>query len=166
MKPVPEKQILVICQSLLLNNEALWSCLAVGKWGHIPIVNSTLLTMIYLSHTAWTLTVGAAVYSWSGTSSLSAFLIWWGGCATSGIFKDVCIEKSHLMYKPFGYWWCIAKELHGFPVYALQFLDCRTEDAGRRPTFSDDFPAAIGYKMFPLKFSESKEDSRLTFCSS
>lgn len=144
--------------------------LQLGKWDHIPILNSTLLTVIYLSYTAWTPTVGAAVYNWSGISSLCAFLIWSGGCtATSGIFKDVCIEKSHPMYKPFGYWWCIAKKLHGFPVYALQFLDCKTEDAGRTPTFSDNFPAAVkyaGYKMFLLKFSESKEDSHLTFCSS
>lgn len=88
----------------------------------------------------------------------------WGGCpATSGIFKDVCIEKSHSTYKPFGCWWCIAKKLHGLPLHALQFLDRRTEDAGRRLTFSSGLPAATGYKMFLLKFSESKENPNFTF---
>lgn len=133
--------------------------LQLGKWDLTPTINSTLLTRIYFSYTVWTLTVGAAVYNWSGISSLWLCLsnaMGWVYTATSGIFKDVCIENSHPMYKPFGYWWFIAKRLHWFPIYALQFLDCRTEDASRRPTFSDDFPAAKGSKMILLKFSEKE----------
>lgn len=145
--------------------------LQLGKWDHIPVVNSTLLTRIYLSYTAWTLTVGAAMYNWSGISSLwlclsnvMAHICTQRLCtATSGIFTEVCIENSHPMYKPFGYQRFIAKKLHSSPLYALQFLYCRTEDAGKRLTFSDDFPGAIGYKMLLLKFSGSKENSYCTF---
>lgn len=142
--------------------------LQLGKWDRIPIT-STLLSTIYLSSSALTLTVGAARYKWSGISSLWACL--------SDVTGSFCDFQGCLYWKILSHvqpLWILmyCQEVHGFPLQALQFLDCRTEDATRRPTFSDlhkvagNLPIAMGYKMFILKSSESRKDSSLTFCSS